>query len=246
MGSAFYSVEVMRRLYFWWLQKSAEEAASGFANMRRVQAGLAYRYLEVVEGLEPTRRPTFARAMTKRFYALFDSSDTLTEEERGLVRLFMEFGRVEIAPGIMAEQALPSREEQYRQTLIEEGLLSIKPDRRAIRSEIRKTFGESVGTRDPDWSGGVFQFEKRLHNLTVVTSVDTGGRNRLLGYTHLIRNRFGQSVTPAFSFLSMMGVSAETRWDLTASNNGTAAVHTALDLIGGFIREAPAIFAETE
>ncbi|HUS18078.1 MAG TPA: hypothetical protein VMZ25_00335 [Terriglobales bacterium] len=243
MNMAF-SKAVAQRLFDWSLSMARMEVKSDFVNLKKIQNPLAFRYLEIAKAFNMPKKRVFAAAMVKRYFQVFLPME-MTLEETHLVRKFINFGQFEIAPGVVALKAAPSQEEQYLNVLAGEGL-SMRLDRKIIRSSVKRLFGQEIGELDKRrTTRSIFCFAKKVNDFVVLTVVDTGGQ-RIVGYSHSIVNSSGAQAMPYFSFLSALGISSMTDWSLPALDEGESAVATAHELAAGFLQDAPNLFKDVE
>lgn len=204
--------ELLVRLYRWSREEWEREITGGYETLKRVSHPLAVRALRFLASLDEGEQREFSRAATRRFHpeAAAALSDDPTPGEKRILERWD------------SARCVRSPTEPV-------GTVLLAADRKALVEALKRELS-FLGTRE-GLGGRAWRYEQQINGWTLRTFVDAGGRTEHVAY----RQDFGAEGAPAIrsmSPLAWLGISSETAWSLSSTNE----IESVAAAVGGLCR----------
>jgi RHS repeat-associated protein len=194
-------------LYTWCLAQARQEVQQGYRRLAQIsnrEAALLLNYLEQLNGSDQL---TLVLALTKRFHpqAMLLMGDKMDRNETRLGELYIAWRRVVNEKGGQLPPDLASVLKTFD--------FPQSADTNLLTVEITRQLESICGPVDPDWDRGTnWRHKYSVKNCHLLTYVDVS-RGHTVRYSHQV------SFLPGihFSFLTAVGLSADTSWKICDS-----------------------------
>jgi hypothetical protein len=216
--------ELCIRLYRWGMQEWQGELASDLPRLTTLTGVAAIQVIELLRSLDPQRRVQLAHAMAKRFHkeACGYLNDDLTPEALELLR-WADSWRMQNAHRLVR------------------GAPQEKGVRKLLIKELRQ--GLTFLGQPERLESAVWVYRTPVATWRVSTFVDAGGRFGDCSYNHWIETCDGVAISKFVSFLSVLGVSSETKWRVTGQDQVRGVADGMAGICRHFLAAAPSLLS---
>ncbi len=216
------------RYYRWASGDFRREIQEDFPFLRRIKGRASLRLMAAMKSLQREEQMRFSTALVKRFHpqALAITGEYLTAEENELVQRYVD------------SILVPTKEEQEIDRRIQAGTLCLKLNKKELATLINRELQMILGSPSKVRGSREWWYLASIGDWNVHTNVNVAGRHLYqLDYHHRIGTVDHSCYLAQWAtFLSWLGVSSQTTWDLLTESDTPEAVETLALLCSHFMQ----------
>jgi len=224
------------RYYRWALGDFHREIQEGFPLLRRIKGRSSLRLLAAMEPLQRDEQMRFSTALVKRFHpqAMTITGEGLTAEEDELLQRYVD------------SILVPAKEEREIDRQVQAGTLRLSLNKKEFVTLINRELQMVLGSPSQVQGSRELWYATRIGNWNVQTNINVSGRYLYqLDYHHRIGTTDHSCYLAQWAtFLSWLGVSSQTTWDLLTQSDVPEAVETLALLCSHFMQAAPRLLED--
>jgi|SRR6185437_7274835 len=230
------------RYYRWAQQQAQTESAQDFPLLRSIKNALVYRFLEVAGPMGSKGQDEFLKALVKRAHgdAVKLLGEAITSREEELIDRYLNFDRLEMAPGLQALDATFERhgDERIYRSVKERAVLP-KIDKKQLRSQVVEKLGPILGDCSINESPDSWWYETKIGPWSVWTLVNACKKFVHLSYFQRITVQDGIDLRFPLSVMQWFGIGGGTDWTLWDDSEIQDATDSLARLVKHFLDAAP-------
>jgi len=221
-----------RRFFDWVAREWADEIASGFGRVARVQSLEAQHCVTVLRSLSVHEVKTLSVALNKSrrlgpTTLAGDLVDGVSAEEKARVKRFRDALRAQDSTTWLTGPG---------------GLwTSARADRKRLRKLIREALPAVAGEYETFGGANEFRYCKRIGGWRVYTHIDVSSRQQQLIYHHSVQLDTAHSLVEFESLMTWLGLVGGTRWNTLPTGKEHEAAETLRMLCQHFLESLPAL-----